>query len=130
MDIFLDLVKNANKMNIEELRDFCLSLKMAEEKLPFDNETLVFSVKGKMFCATNITTFERINVKCDPQEAILLREQYDEVIPGYHMNKNHWNSIKTNGKISNKLIKEWIKKSYDLVAAGLPKKSQKELTEE
>ncbi|EKB58259.1 MmcQ/YjbR family DNA-binding protein [Bergeyella zoohelcum] len=75
-------------MNIEEVRNFCLSLKGAEEKMPFDNKTLVFSVKGKMFCATDIETFEFLNLKCDPEEAITLREKYSEVTPGYYMNKN------------------------------------------
>ncbi|MFZ6013510.1 MAG: MmcQ/YjbR family DNA-binding protein [Bacteroidota bacterium] len=117
-------------MNIEELRSFCLSLKGVEEKMPFDDNVLVFSVKGKMLCLTDISTYELINVKCDPEEAILLREQYDEVIPGYHMNKNHWNSIKTTGSVPKKLMQKWIKTSYDLVVSGLPKKVQKELAEE
>lgn len=117
-------------MNIEDLRHFCLSLKGAEEKMPFDDKTLVFSVKNKMFCLTNIEEYEYINLKCNPDEAVLLRERYSEVTPGYHMNKKHWNSIETQGAISDKQIKEWIVNSYDLVVAGLPKKIQKELTEE
>ena len=117
-------------MNIEELRDYCLSFKGATEALPFDDKTLVFSVKGKMFCATDIEDFELINLKCDPEEAILLREQYEDVIPGYYMNKKHWNSIKTKGKVSVKQLEEWIINSYNLVVAGLPKKIQKELSEE
>jgi predicted DNA-binding protein (MmcQ/YjbR family) len=107
-----------------------LSLKSAEEKMPFDDRTLVFSVKGKMFCATDITDFELVNVKCDPEKAILLREEFSEVIPGYYMNKKYWNSIKTNGKITDKQFKEWIVNSYNLVVAGLSKKIQKELEEE
>ena len=83
-----------------------------------------------MFCATDLEDFELINLKCDPEEAILLREKYTDVIPGYYMNKKHWNSVKTNGKISDKLIEEWIKNSYNLVVAGLPKKLQNELNEE
>ena len=117
-------------MNIEELREFCLSLKGVEEKMPFDDKTLVFSVKGKMFCGTDITTFELVNVKCEPEKAIQLREQYNEVIPGYYMNKKYWNSIRTNGKITKEQFKEWIDESYDLVIAGLPKKIQKELSDE
>ena len=116
-------------MNIEELRIFCLSLKGAEESLPFDNKTLVFSVKGKMFCATDLDDYELINLKCNPEEAILLREKYADVIPGYYMNKKHWNSVKTNGTISDNLIEKWIKDSYNLVVAGLPKRIQKELNE-
>jgi predicted DNA-binding protein (MmcQ/YjbR family) len=117
-------------MNIEELRAFCLSLKGVEESLPFDDKTLVFSVKGKMFCATDITTFELVNVKCDPEKAVELREQFEEVNPGYYMNKKHWNSINTNGKITTEQFKNWITDSYNLVVAGLPKKVQKELNEE
>jgi predicted DNA-binding protein (MmcQ/YjbR family) len=114
-------------MNIEEYRNFCLSLKEADEGLPFDNKTLVFTVKGKMFSLTNIETFELINVKCDPQEAIILREQYEAVIPGYYMNKKHWNSIKMDGSIPDQQIKDWIKQSYSLVVSSLSKKIQKEL---
>ena len=114
-------------MNIEDLRNYCLSLKGAGEALPFDNKTLVFSVKGKMFCATDLEDFELINLKCDPEEAILLREKYADVIPGYYMNKKHWNSMKTNGEIPDKLMEKWIKNSYNLVVAGLPKKLQNEL---
>lgn len=117
-------------MNIEELRAFCLSLKSMEESLPFDDKTLVFSVKGKMFCATDITTFELVNVKCDPEKAVELREQFEEVNPGYYMNKKHWNSISTNGKITTEQFKKWITDSYNLVVTGLPKKVQKELNEE
>lgn len=116
-------------MNIEELRNFCLSLKGAEEGMPFDKKTLVFSVKGKMFCATDIEDYELINLKCNPEDAILLREKYEEVIPGYHMNKKYWNSVKTSGKIPSKQMEKWIKQSYNLVVAGLPKKLQKELNE-
>jgi predicted DNA-binding protein (MmcQ/YjbR family) len=117
-------------MNIEELRDFCLSLKGTDEKMPFDDKTLVFTVKGKMFCLTDITTYEFINLKCDPEEAILLREEYTEVKPGYHMNIKMWNSVNTTGRIPEKKMKEWIVNSYNLVVAGLPKKVQKELEEE
>ena len=99
-------------MNIEELREFCLSFKGAEENFPFDEEILVFSVKGKMFCLTNINQYERINLKCDPDEAIELREQYAEVTAGWHMNKKHWNSVRIDGKIPNKLLKTWIVNSY------------------
>ncbi len=114
-------------MNIEELRNYCLSLKEAEEKMPFDNNTLVFTVKGKIFCLTNIENYEFINLKCQPEIAIELREKYSEVTPGYHMNKKHWNSVNTHGNITTKLLKQWILNSYNLVIAGLPKKVQKEL---
>lgn len=114
-------------MNIEEYREYCLSLKATTEKLPFDEKTLVFYVMNKMFCLTNIDEFKFINLKCDPEKAIQLRDQYPEVTAGYHMNKKHWNSVRTDGPIPDKLLKEWIKDSYNLVIAGLPKKVQKEL---
>ncbi len=116
-------------MNIEDLRDYCLSLPAAEEKMPFDDKTLVFAVKGKMFCLMDIDTFEFVNLKCDPEIAIELRETYSEVTPGFHMNKKHWNSIKTDGNITDQMMKNWILDSYKLVVAGLPKKVQKELNE-
>ncbi len=114
-------------MNIEELRNYCLSLKGVEEKMPFDDKTLVFTVKGKMFCLTDIENYEFVNLKCNPEKAVELREQYSEVIPGYHMNKKHWNSIKPEGKVTEQLLKQWILDSYHLVIANLPKKIQKEL---
>ncbi|MFK8265739.1 MmcQ/YjbR family DNA-binding protein [Capnocytophaga cynodegmi] len=114
-------------MNIEELREFCLSLRASEGSFPFDDEILVFSVKGKMFCLVNIVKYEFINLKCDPEEAIELREQYPEVTAGWHMNKKHWNSVYINGKIFNNLLKKWIVNSYNLIVKGLPKKIQEEL---
>lgn len=117
-------------MNIEALREYCLSLKGVEEKMPFDNRVLVFTVKDKIFCLTDIEDYEFVNLKCNPEKAIELREQYGEVTPGYHMNKKHWNSVKPQGKVTEQLMKQWILDSYNLVIAGLPKKVQKELREE
>lgn len=114
-------------MNIIEYREYCLSFTGVEEGFPFNEDTLVFKVKGKMFSATNIESFEYINVKCDPVKAIKLREKYAFVIPGYHMNKKYWNSIKMGHPVSDDLLKEWISDSYQLVVAKLPKKTQKEL---
>ena len=114
-------------MHIEELRDYCLSLPLVEEKFPFDEVTLVFYIAGKMFCLTNINQFNSVNVKCDPDNALELRATYNAVNAGYHMNKKHWNSIRTKGTITSDQFKEWIKNSYDLVVAGLSKKNQKEL---
>lgn len=115
-------------MNIEEFRDYCLSLKGVEEKFPFGENVLVFYVGGKMFCLTHVESFDMINVKCDPDQAVILREQYPDVVPGYHMNKKHWNSINVNGSLPDKLIKQWIHDSYRLVIKGLPKKVQAGLT--
>ncbi len=114
-------------MNIEEYRDFCLQLKGVTEELPFGPEVLVFKVMGKMFALTDIDSFEFINLKCDPERAITLREEYDGISPGWHMNKTHWNSVKTCGDVPEERIKELIRHSYDLVAASLPKKSREEL---
>jgi len=115
-------------MNIEDYRTFCLSLKGSKETMPFDEKALVFSIKGKMFSLTNsIETFDLINVKCDPEEAIELRERFNAVIPGYYMNKKYWNSIKMDNSISDEQIQKWIENSYKLVVSKLPKKIQKEL---
>ncbi|HXB42221.1 MAG TPA: MmcQ/YjbR family DNA-binding protein [Bacteroidia bacterium] len=116
-------------MNIEELREYCLSKAFAEETFPFDEETLVFKVGGKAFLLTGIN--ERplsFNVKCDPEKAIGLREQYSYVLPGYHMNKKHWNTIVCESGVSKKLLKEWIDHSYDLVVNGLPKKDKEKVS--
>jgi len=114
-------------MNIEEFRHFCLSMKGVSEGLPFDHNTLVFKVSGKIFAITDLDEFESINLKCDPERAITLREQFPEVQPGYHMNKKHWNTVDTNGKIPDSLLQEWIRDSYDLVVSGLSKKDREKL---
>lgn len=110
-------------MNIEELRDFCLSLKAVTESTPFDEVTLVFKVGGKIFTLANIDDFQSFNVKCNPILAEELREKYYSVTAGYHMNKKHWNTINvTNNELSEEELKYWIKHSYDLVVAKLPQK--------
>jgi predicted DNA-binding protein (MmcQ/YjbR family) len=114
-------------MNIEEFRSFCLSMKGVTEGLPFDHNTLVFKVSGKIFAITDLDDFESINLKCDPDKAITLREEFPEVQPGYHMNKKHWNTIDTNGKIPDSLLQEWIRDSYNLVVSGLSKKDRESL---
>ena len=114
-------------MNIEELRTYCLSKKAVTEGFPFDEETLVFKVLDKMFLLTNINGELRMNVKCDPEKAIELRESYPSVLPGYHMNKKYWNTVVIDGSVSNELLKEWIDESYDLVVEKMPKKKQNEL---
>ena len=115
-------------MNIEELRDYCLSKKGVEETLPFGPETLVFKVIGKIFLLTGLDNKPiEFNVKCDPEKAIALREQYDCVKPGYHMNKKHWNTITVDGSVSDKQLHEWITDSYNLVVSGLPKIQQEKL---
>ena len=114
-------------MNIEELRDFCLNLPLVEEKFPFDQETLVFYIAGKMFCLADINQFDSVNIKCDPEKAIELREKYQAVLPGYHMNKKHWNTVMINQDVKDRSIKEWIKDSYNLVILTLPKSKRPDL---
>ncbi len=114
-------------MNIEEYRDFCLTLPGTEERFPFDEDALVFFVRDKMYSLTNVDTFNFINLKCDPDKALELREQYDFVRPGYHMNKKHWNSIMLDRPVPGQLIREWTRHSYNLVVANLPKKDQEAL---
>ncbi|MEO6304970.1 MAG: MmcQ/YjbR family DNA-binding protein [Bacteroidia bacterium] len=115
-------------MSIEEIREYCLLKKGVTEGFPFDNETLVFKVGGKMFLLTGLNSNPiQFNVKCDPQKAIELREKYDFVLPGYHMSKVHWNTIVCDGRASKKQIFQWIDDSYDLIVQSLPKKQREEL---
>jgi len=114
-------------MNIEEFRDYCLSLPQTTEGFPFDEKTLVFKVMNKMFALTDVDKFHLINLKCDPELAIELREKYTCVQPGYHMSKKHWNSIYLDGCVSDELILKWVKDSYDSVVSTLPKRLQKEI---
>lgn len=115
-------------MNIEQYRNFCLSFPGADEDLPFDENTLCFKVMGKIFSICNIEAFESINLKCDPVKAIELRERFPgDVIPGYHMNKKHWNTVNMKSNLPDELIREWITHSYNLVVAKLPKKDREKL---
>ncbi|MGN7722181.1 MmcQ/YjbR family DNA-binding protein [Chitinophaga sp. 22620] len=114
-------------MNLDKYMQFCLSLPGTEEGFPFGEHTLVFYVKGKLFALLDVNSFESVNLKCDPDEAVELRERYEGVTPGYHMNKKHWNTVTFDGSIPDKLLLEWTRKSYDLVVAGLPKKLREEL---
>ncbi len=108
-------------MDILSFREYCLSKKGVTESFPFDEQTLVFKVMDKMFALTNVDNFVSVNLKCDPEKAVTLREEYEAVTPGYHMNKKHWNTIEMNGTISDDLIISWVDHSYDLVVSGLPK---------
>jgi len=116
-------------MNIEEYRDFCLSLPGATEELPFGPDTLVFKVGGKIFALTSLQTFASFNVKCDPEHAVELRERYDYVLPGFHMNKKHWNTILVGVGATLAQQRQWITHSYQLVVASLPKALRAELAE-
>ena len=113
-------------MNIEELRIYCLSLKGVTESLPFGPETLVFKVMNKVFLLTELDNEPlQFNVKCEPENAIELREHYPCVKPGYHMNKKHWNTVFVDGSVPTNIIQQWINDSYNLVANGLQKKKNK-----
>lgn len=111
-------------MNIETLRDYCLSKSHVAETFPFGEDTLVFKVMDKIFLLTGLDEADRFNVKCEPEKAISLREQYEEVRPGYHMNKTHWNTVFMNGRLSDMQLKEMIDHSYELVVKSLPKSKQ------
>lgn len=109
-------------MDLESLRTFCLNLPNSTEDTPFDEDTLVFRVFGKIFALTSINQCESVNLKCDPERAINLRENYFAVEPGYHMNKKHWNTVFFDRDMNDKEIIELIKHSFDLVYSSLPKK--------
>ena len=115
-------------MNIEEFREYCLAKKGVSEGLPFGPDALVFKVMDKMFATLALVrTPPQANLKCDPERAIALREEYDgTIIPGYHMSKVHWNTLFLES-LPPKLIMELIDHSYDLVVAKLPKKLKTEL---
>lgn len=114
-------------MNIEEFRDYCIRKSGVTEDFPFDEYTLVFKVAGKMFALTNLDGEWSLALKCDPERAIDLREQYPAIRPGYHMNKVHWNTIHMDGSLNDSLICELIDHSYDLVVAKLPAKLRSQL---
>ena len=120
-------------MNIQQLYEFCLSKKGVTEHFPFDEDTLVFKVGEKIFALTSLSNWEKgtpaINLKCNPDKAIALRAEFEAVVPGYHMNKTHWNTIHFNGDVSDKMICELINDSYALIFKSLTKKLQQEITE-
>jgi len=115
-------------MNIEQIREHCLKKKGVTEEFPFDEETLVFKVAGKIFLLASLEAIPlQINLKCEPEIAIELREEYESVIPGYHMNKKHWNTIIMDGTVLHHKLFEWIDDSYSLVIAGLTKSKRNKL---
>ena len=111
-------------MNIETFRAYCLSKKGVTEEFPFDKNTLVYKVMGKIFSITDIDQFESINLKCDPEKSMELQEQFNAVKPGYHMNKKHWITVVMDNSVLLHTLKDWIDTSYLLVVHGLSK-SQK-----
>ena len=117
-------------MNIEELRTYCLSKKGVTESFPFDETTLVFKVAGKIFCLTDLEDDFSLNLKNDPGKNQELREQYQAVRPGYHMNKKHWNTIDMDGSLPDNFVKQLIDESYRIIIRNLPKKIQHQINTE
>lgn len=120
-------------MTIDVYYDYCLAKKGVTEHFPFDEDTLVFKVGGKMFALSSLQEWENgtpsVNLKCDPDWGMELRGQYDDIQPGYHMSKIHWNTVKVNGSLPDTFIRELIDHSYDLVFKSLTKKQQLEIAE-
>ncbi len=115
-------------MDMETIRKYCLEKKATTESFPFGESTLVFKVCGKIFLLMSLDSLPlQFNVKCDPEMAEELREQYSSVIPAFHMNKKHWNTVILNGQVSAKWIRRWIDNSYALVVRSLPVKERKKL---
>ena len=118
-------------MNLQSYYEYCLSKKGVTEHFPFDEDTLVFKVGGKMFALASLSEWEKgnpsVNLKCDPDRAEELRTQYDDIQPGYHMSKIHWNTIAINRDVPDSLIRELIEQSYELVFKSLTKKIQAEV---
>jgi predicted DNA-binding protein (MmcQ/YjbR family) len=118
-------------MNLETFYEYCLSKKGVTEHFPFDEETLVFKVGGKIFALSSLTQWEKgipaVNLKCNPDYAEDLRAQYDDIKPGFHASKKHWNTIEINHGVPDSLVKELIDHSYELVFKSLTKKLQTEI---
>ena len=129
MSPLLPLISYLNKMNLEELREYCLSLPHVTEDMPFGEDILVFRICNRIFVLTSLESVPlRVSLKCDPERAIELREQYpDKIIAGYHLNKKHWNTVLLEG-LPPALIKEMIQHSYDQVLDKVPKKEREKLS--
>ena len=114
-------------MNVEQVRQICIEKKGVTEGFPFDDVTLVLKVGGKIFALLSLDRNPAVNLKCDPERATDLRERYEAIIPGYHMNKHHWNTVLLEGNLPDSLVAELIEHSYELVYSSLPKKTQEEV---
>lgn len=118
-------------MNVEQYRYYCVSKKGVTEHFPFDNNVLVFKVMNKIFALSGVDSWEkgepRVNLKCNPDKAIELRETYEGISSGYHMNKRHWNTVTLNQDVSDTIVFELIDHSYDLIVNSLTKKLRNEL---
>lgn len=116
-------------MNIEELRDYCIQKKGVTESFPFDDKVLVFKVMNKMFALVNVEISDSVNLKCDPERAIELREEYMGIIEGYHMSKKHWNTVLLESDVNRLLLQELIDDSYNLIVSKLTKKEKEALAQ-
>lgn len=114
-------------MDLDAFRTYCLRKNGTTEETPFGPDTLVYKVLGKIYAITGFTKPLRVNLKCDPERAVVLREEYEEVLPGYHMNKKHWNTVVSKGRMGDKLLKELIDHSYDLIVKSLKKSDRDKL---
>jgi len=114
-------------MNIEVLRNHCIKKKSVKETFPFGEDTLVFKVLDKAFALISLSDPHSVNLKCDPERAVELRERYECVQPGYHMNKKHWNTVSFDNSVSDAVILEWVDHSYEMVVKGMNKKLQAKL---
>ena len=115
-------------MTLADFCDLCQGLPGAEETVPFGPDVLVYKVCGKMFAVAVPGEYpQRVGLKCDPERALELRDRYEDIVPGYHMNKKHWNTLHLEGQLPHALIVELIRHSYDLVVASLPRKLRAEL---
>ncbi len=103
-------------MNIESLREYCISKKDVTESFPFGDDTLVFKTQGRIFALANLEGDLSVNLKCDPGLEIEIRERYSSVMPGYHMNKKHWNTVRIDGSVPDREVFSWVDNSYDLVS--------------
>ena len=121
-------------MTITDYYDYCLSKKGVTEHFPFDEDTLVFKVGGKMFALSSLKQWEKnepsVNLKCDPERALELRAEYEAIRPGFHMSKTHWNTVSVNGDVPRKLLLELIDHSYEMVLKSLTKKAQAEIIQQ
>lgn len=118
-------------MNIQQYYEFCLAKKGVTEHFPFDEDTLVFKVGGKMFALSSLKEWEKgtpsVNLKCDPERALELRAEYEGIVEGYHMSKVHWNTVTLHGDVPDKMVCELINHSYELVYKSLTKKVREEM---
>jgi predicted DNA-binding protein (MmcQ/YjbR family) len=115
-------------MNPEEIREYCISKAEVTESIPFGPDVIVFKTNEKVFLLLPLDSDKvQFNVKCDPELAIHLRDEFDCVLPGYHMNKKHWNTIVVDGTVSNLKLMEWIDHSYELVSSRSKSRKQNRL---